>query len=148
MEIVVGVAGEGQRREAVCFDGNAEFFLKLTDERVLRPFASVNLPAGELPQALKRLAFGPLRQQHASVGVNQRRRDHEHELHEPLRSGLSAQRSASSWGAMRSIASRRMVQSAAPELQAGASFETRRLRRRSSERGRAKESRLTSDSRR
>ena len=46
------------------------------------PFARVNLAAGELPQALECFAFGPLREQHPSVDVDQRRRDDEHELHE------------------------------------------------------------------
>ena len=76
------MAGEGQRREAVRFDRNAKLFHEFADERVLRPFAGVNLPAGELPQALEGFAFGPLREQHPSVGVDQRRRDDEHELHE------------------------------------------------------------------
>ena len=82
MEVRISVAGEGQRREAVRFDRNAELFLKFADERVLRPFAGVNLPAGELPQALERFASGPLRKQHPPVGVDQRRRDDEHEPHE------------------------------------------------------------------
>ena len=76
------MAGESQRREAVRFDRNPKLLHEFTDERVFRRFASVNLPAGELPQALEGFAFGPLREQHASVGVDQRRRDDEHELHE------------------------------------------------------------------
>ncbi len=82
MEVGIDVAREGQRREAVRFDRNAELFLKFTDERVLRPFARLDLPAGKLPQALERFAFGPLREQHPSVGVDQRRRDDERQPHE------------------------------------------------------------------
>ena len=54
-----------------------ELFLQFADERVLRPLAGVDLAARELPQALELLAFGPLREQHPSVGVDQRRRDDE-----------------------------------------------------------------------
>ena len=76
------MTGEGQRREAVRFDRNAKLFLEFADERVFRPFAGVHLAAGKLPQALERLALRPLRQQHPPVGVDQRRRDDEHEPHE------------------------------------------------------------------
>ena len=76
------MARESERREAVRFDRNAKLFLKLADESVFRPFAGVHLAAGELPQALERLALGPLREQHPSVGVDQRRRDDEKEPHD------------------------------------------------------------------
>ena len=42
----------------------------------------VDFATGELPQAFKGLALRPLREQHPSVGVDQRRRDDEHEPHE------------------------------------------------------------------
>ena len=96
VEVGIGVAREGQRSEAVRLDRDSEFLAEFPDERVLRPFVGVNLPAGELPQALKRLAFGPLRQQHASVGVDQRRRDDEHKPHDEARTRVSAQPPASS----------------------------------------------------
>ena len=76
------MAGEGQRREAVRFDRNSKLFHEFADERVFRSFAGVNLPAGKLPQSLECFAFGPLREQHPSVGVDQRRRDDEHKPHE------------------------------------------------------------------
>ena len=76
------MAGESERRETVRFDRNAKLFLEFADQRVLRPFAWINLAARELPQPLKRLAFGPLREQHSSVGVDQRRRDDEQKPHE------------------------------------------------------------------
>ena len=82
MKILIRMTGEGQRREAVCFDRNAKLFQEFADERILRSFAGVNLPARKLPQALERFAFGPLREQYASVGVDQRRRDDEHKSHE------------------------------------------------------------------
>jgi hypothetical protein len=82
MKILIRMTGEGERREAVRFDRNAKLFPEFADERVLRPFARVHLPAGELPQAFEGFAFGPLREQYASVGVDQRRRDDEHQPHE------------------------------------------------------------------
>ena len=71
MEVRIAVAREGQRREAFFPDHNAEFLVQFPDQRVLGPLAGLDLAARKLPKARHRLAFGPLRQQHAPVGVDQ-----------------------------------------------------------------------------
>ena len=82
VEILIRMARERERREAVRFDRNVKLLLKFADEGIFRPFAGIHLAAGELPQALERLALGPLREQHPAVGVDQRRRDDEKEPHD------------------------------------------------------------------
>ena len=61
---------------------DAELLAQFADQRVLRPLAGVDLAAGKLPQALELLALRPLRDQHAAVDVDQRRRDDQEQLHE------------------------------------------------------------------
>jgi hypothetical protein len=46
-----------------------------------RPFAGLQLAAGKFPQAGQRLAFRPLCDQHAAVGIDQRAGDDEEEFH-------------------------------------------------------------------
>ncbi len=70
MEIRIGVAREGERREASLLDDDAQFLLELADQRFFGPFARLHLAAGKLPQAGHRLALGPLCQQHAAVGID------------------------------------------------------------------------------
>ena len=82
MEILVGVAGESERREARRLDRDAELLAQFADQRVLRPLAGVDLAAGELPQALELFALRPPGDQHAAVDVDQRRRDDQEQLHE------------------------------------------------------------------
>ena len=72
VEVFVGVAREGKRREAVGFDFDAEFLTQFADQRLLGALAGFELAAGKLPQPRELLAFGALSDQHAAVGVDQR----------------------------------------------------------------------------
>ena len=81
MEFEIGVAREGQRRQAVLLDGDAEFFRKLADQRGFRPLARFELAAGELPEACQGLAFRALRDEDAVVGIDQGAGDDEKQLH-------------------------------------------------------------------
>src|SRR5262245_47893042 len=72
MKIGVAVAGEAQRREALARDPDAEFLLKLADQRRFRRLAGLDLAAWELPQPRQRLAGGALGQQHAPVRIDER----------------------------------------------------------------------------
>ena len=72
MEVGVGVAGEGQRRQARGVDLDAEFLAQFPDQRVLGPLAGLQLAAGKLPEARELFAFGTLGDQHAIVGVDER----------------------------------------------------------------------------
>jgi len=49
MELVIGVAGEGERREARDFDVDAELFGKLADERSFGHLTVVHLAARKFP---------------------------------------------------------------------------------------------------
>ncbi len=80
MEIIIGVARKGQRREAGFLHGDADFLVQFADQRRFRPLAGLDLAAGKFPQAGERLAWRPLRDQHALVGVDQRAGDHEGEF--------------------------------------------------------------------
>ena len=75
------MAGEGERRETSLADGDADFLMQFADQRLLRPFAGLDLAAGKFPQACQRLAFRALRDQYALVGVDQRAGDDEGEFH-------------------------------------------------------------------
>src|SRR5271154_7608354 len=57
VEVVVSVAGEGERREAGRFDDDPELLAKFADQRLLWEFAGAHLAARELPKAFERLAF-------------------------------------------------------------------------------------------
>ncbi len=82
MEGLVGVACEGEGGETRLAHGDAELLVQFADQRILRPFAVIQLAAGKLPQSGERLAFRPLRDQHAVVGVDQCAGDDEGELHD------------------------------------------------------------------
>jgi hypothetical protein len=82
VELVIGVAREGERREARRADRNAEFLHEFADERLFRPLARLQLAARKLPQARQRASGRALRQQNAAVGVDQRAGDDENELHD------------------------------------------------------------------
>ena len=70
MKLLIGMAGEGQRRQARLAHGDAEFLVQLADQRIFGPLAVVELAAGKLPKARHRLAFRPLCDQHAVVGID------------------------------------------------------------------------------
>ena len=79
VEVVIGVAGEGERGEAALPRADAQFLVEFADQAGLRGFARLDLSAGKLPQAGHRLVRRPLRQQNAAVRVDQRhRRDQDH----------------------------------------------------------------------
>jgi len=48
-EIIVGVTGKGQRREAGFADGDADFLVQFADQRRFRPLAGLDLAAGKFP---------------------------------------------------------------------------------------------------
>ena len=81
VKAVIAVACEGEGREARLLDVDAKFFGKLADQRRFRPLAGLELAAGKFPQAGKLLALGPLGDQNAVVGVDERASDDEGELH-------------------------------------------------------------------
>ena len=81
MEFGIGVAGEGQRRQARLLDGDAELLVQFADQRRLRPFARFELAAGKLPEAGERLALGALGDEDAAVGIDQGAGDDEKQLH-------------------------------------------------------------------
>ncbi|MNL69448.1 hypothetical protein D3C87_1943100 [compost metagenome] len=72
MECIVAVTGEGQRRKAWHLRRDAEFFVQLAYQRLLRCLAGFHLAAWKLPQAGKRLALRPLCQKDTPVRVDQR----------------------------------------------------------------------------
>ena len=65
------MAREGERRKARLPDDDSQFLLQFPDQRFFGPFARLDLAAGKFPQACHRLACGPLREQHAAVGIDQ-----------------------------------------------------------------------------
>ena len=66
------MARKGQRREALFLDGDSQLLIQFADQSRLRPFARLDLAARKFPQARHRFSVGALRQQHASVGIDQR----------------------------------------------------------------------------
>ena len=64
--------GEGERRQAGGGYVDADFFLQFADQCRFGGLAGVQLAAREFPQAGHLLALRPPRQQHSSVGVDQR----------------------------------------------------------------------------
>ena len=73
VEILVGVAGEDEGREARLGDLDPQLFLQLADQALLRRLPGLDLAAGKLPKPGQLLAGGPLADQHPPVGVDQRR---------------------------------------------------------------------------
>jgi hypothetical protein len=71
MEIRIGVARKGKRREARLPDDNAEFLLHLPDQRFLGPFAGLDLAARKLPKARHCFSRGAFGEQHAPIGIDQ-----------------------------------------------------------------------------
>ncbi len=65
------MARESERRETVLFDDDAQFLLQLPDQALFRRFAVLDLAAGKLPQSRHRLAFRPLCEEHAAVGIDE-----------------------------------------------------------------------------
>ena len=82
MEIVVGVAREGQRREAGRLDLDAELLAQFSDQRVLRPLPVVDTCRRETPTGPRAAALRPLGDEHAAVDVDQRSRHDEQQPHE------------------------------------------------------------------
>src|SRR5437879_7802770 len=80
MKVVIGVARKSQRRQAWLADVDADLFMQLADQRLLRPFAGLDLAARKLPQARERLALRALCDQHALVDIDQGTSDDESEL--------------------------------------------------------------------
>ena len=74
------MARESERREAGLFDDNAEFFAEFADQRLFRPLADIELPAGEFPEIGEVLAHWALSDQHEVVGVDERCGDDEEEF--------------------------------------------------------------------
>src|SRR5262249_39407820 len=87
VKLRIGMAGERQRRETLLVDDNAQLLLELADERVLGSLARLDLAAGKLPQPGHRLSRRTLRDQHATVGIDQGAgRNEENFAHSLLRS--------------------------------------------------------------
>ena len=80
MKIVIGVAREGERREAGFLHGDADLLVQLADQGCFRPLAGFDLAAGKFPQARHHLSLRPLRDQDALVGVDERAGDHEDDV--------------------------------------------------------------------
>jgi hypothetical protein len=71
MEIVIGVAGEGERGKACRFHFYVQLLLELPDQARLWRLADFDLAAGKFPQACHRLACRPLRKQHAPIRIDE-----------------------------------------------------------------------------
>jgi hypothetical protein len=72
VKILIGVARKSQGCETRLLDDNSKLLLQLPDQRILWALARVDLAAGEFPEAGHRFSGRPLRDQDASVGVNER----------------------------------------------------------------------------
>jgi len=79
VELVVRVAGKGERGEATDGYVDAKLLPQLTDQSGLGRFAGIKLAAGELPQPGHATPLGPAREQDAAVGVDQRTGGDEYE---------------------------------------------------------------------
>ena len=77
MKIVIGVAGEGQRRETGLADFDAQLLPEFARQRAFGALAGIELAAGKFPQAGKLLAFGTLRDEHTIIRVDQRGGDNQ-----------------------------------------------------------------------
>ena len=85
MEVLVGVAGEGQRRQAGLPHDNADFLFQLPDQRFLGPFAQFDLAAGKFPKTRHGFAGGALGQEDTAIGVDKRAGRDENEPHDKSR---------------------------------------------------------------
>src|SRR5271170_6732164 len=72
MELGIKVTRECQRCEALLLDVDTQLLFQLADQTLLRPFAGLHLAAGKLPKSRHRFPFRTLREQHASVGIDER----------------------------------------------------------------------------
>ena len=80
VEALIGMAREGEGREAWLLHGDPELLTQFSDEGLLRPLAGLHLAAGKLPKACELLSFRALRQEDAVVLIDQGDSDHEGEL--------------------------------------------------------------------
>ncbi len=71
MEVVIGVRGEDERRQAGLLHGNAQFLVQFADYGVVGRFVGLDLATGKFPQARHGLALRPLRQQHPALVIDQ-----------------------------------------------------------------------------
>ena len=78
MEIIIGVAGEAQRRETGFGGIDPQLLVKLADQRRLGRLAGLDLAARKFPQAGHLLALRTACQQHPPVGIDQRHRADQH----------------------------------------------------------------------
>src|SRR5690606_23832130 len=78
---LVGMRGEGERREAALSRIDAEFLPQLANQGSFRRFAVMHLAARELPQPCHRLALGPAGDEYAAVDIDQRHRRNKHRGH-------------------------------------------------------------------
>jgi hypothetical protein len=80
MKIRLSMAREGQGSETGLADDYSQFLVQFPDECFFRPLAALDLAAGKFPKPGHRLAFGPLRDEHAAVGVDEGTRGNENDL--------------------------------------------------------------------
>ena len=72
MEVGIGVAREGQRRETGFPDDDSEFLLQFPDQRLLRAVSPAStLPPGNSHRPAIALPGGRSRDQHAAVGIDE-----------------------------------------------------------------------------
>jgi hypothetical protein len=71
VKVGIGVARKGQRCKTGFFDDNSQFLLQFTYQRLLGRLASLSLAAGKFPETRHCLAFGPLCNQHATIGIDE-----------------------------------------------------------------------------
>jgi hypothetical protein len=79
MKICIRMAREGERRQTRLRDFDPELLAQFADERIFRRLARLHFAAGKFPKPGERLAFRPLGQQHASIGVDKRAGHHQHD---------------------------------------------------------------------
>src|SRR3954451_2501417 len=80
MKALIGVAREGERRQAGFLDRDAELLVEFAYQGFLGPLAGLDLAARKLPQPRQLLAFRALRQKNAIVRVDQGDGDDEGEF--------------------------------------------------------------------
>lgn len=72
MPVPVGVAGEGERREAQRFDDDPQLLPEFADQALFRRLIRLDLSPGKFPQAGHGPSRRALRQEDAAVGIDQR----------------------------------------------------------------------------